>query len=66
MLFDPSEQDTVIIPIGDVPADHVVELVSILGSLSCLTVSLRVYTRIWILQALEWDDTLMITAQVRH
>jgi hypothetical protein len=66
MLFDPSEQDTVIIPIGKVPVNNVVALVSVLGSLSCVTVSLRVYTRTRILQSFGWDDTLMIIALVGY
>jgi hypothetical protein len=66
MLFDPAEQDTVIIPIGVAPPVNVVAIVTILGSLSCLVVGLRVWTRTVILKSFGWDDILMVIALVSY
>jgi len=62
MLFDPAEQDTVIIPIGVTPPINVVAIVTVLGSISCLVVGLRVWTRTVILKSFGWDDILMVIA----
>ena len=64
MLFDPAEQDTVIIPIGVVPPLNVVAIVTVLGSISCLVVGLRVWTRTVILKSFGWDDIFMVIALV--
>ena len=66
MLFDPAEQDTVIIPIGQVPHLQIVVLVTIIGSIACVAVGLRIWTRTVILKSFGWDDILMIVALVSY
>jgi hypothetical protein len=65
MLFDPSEQDVLLLPIQRVSTSNLpIFLVAVLGTLSWLIVGLRIFTRAYILRSFGWDDATMIIALV--
>jgi hypothetical protein len=52
-------------PIALVPYNNIpIVLVGVLGALAWLTVGLRVFTRIYLIRGLGWDDATMVLALV--
>jgi hypothetical protein len=65
MLFDPSMQDAISIPINNVQYSNTpLILVGVLGALAWLTMGLRIFTRTYLIRSFGWDDAAMIVALV--